>query len=272
MLSAALIRVSGFVYEMQARLGSKDQVSYLSRLLKCGIGSRLNKELLEKIDLLRGLSNCDFGQLQSSCILRQHQKNSEILRKDDQSTDIFFVIEGEVIARSFSAEGKEVSFTTIKSGELFGEFSAVDGQPRSASIAATEDCLIAQMTSKDFRALVLTTPELGLRLAELLVAKSRRLSQRIFEFGTMPVRLRVQRELVRLYDSREARINDNLIQPAPSHYEIATRIATHREAVSRELGHLVSENIIELGKRRIKICDIDRLRLISRNDSFSDVL
>ena len=173
---------------------------------------------------------------------------------------------------ALEAEGKEVSFTTIKSGELFGEFSAIDGQPRSASIAATEDSLIAQMTSKDFRELVLTTPELGLRLVELLVAKSRRLSQRIFEYGTMPVRLRVQRELVRLYDSRDARTNGNLIQPAPSHYEIATRIATHREAVSRELGHLVSENIIELGKRRIKVCDIDRLRLVSRNDNFSDAL
>ncbi len=230
----------------------------------------MNKELLQKIDLLRGLDHCDYDQLKNRCSLRQHKKNSEILRKNDDSTDIFFVIEGEVIARSFSEEGKEVSFTTIKSGELFGEFSAIDGQPRSASIAAMEDSLIAQMTSKDFRELVLTTPELGLRLVELLVAKSRRLSQRIFEYGTLPVRLRVQRELVRLYDSRDGRTGGNLIQPAPSHYEIATRIATHREAVSRELGHLVSENIIELGKRKIKIRDIDRLRLISRNDNFSD--
>ncbi len=232
----------------------------------------MNKELLQKIDLLRGLEHCDFDKLQTRCSLRQHKKNSEILRKNDDSTDIFFVIEGEVIARSFSEEGKEVAFTTIKSGELFGEFSAIDGQPRSASIAATEDCLIAQMTSKDFRELVLTTPELGLRLVELLVAKSRRLSQRIFEYGTLPVRLRVQRELVRLYDSRDAKASDDLIQPAPSHYEIATRIATHREAVSRELGHLVAENIIELGKRKIKIRDIDRLRSISRNDNFSDAL
>ncbi len=232
----------------------------------------MNKELLQKIDLLRGLEHCDYDWLQDRCSLRQHKKNTEILRKNDDSTDIFFVIEGEVIARSFSEEGKEVSFTTIKSGELFGEFSAIDGQPRSASIATTEDSLIAQMTSRDFRELVLTTPELGLRLVELLVAKSRRLSQRIFEYGTLPVRARVQRELVRLYDSRDAQTSDNLIHPAPSHYEIATRIATHREAVSRELGHLVSENIIELGKRKIKIRDIDRLRLISRNDNFSDAL
>lgn len=232
----------------------------------------MNKELLQKIDLLHGLEHCDYDWLQDRCRLRQHKKNAEILRKNDDSTDIFFVIEGEVIARSFSEEGKEVSFTTIRSGELFGEFSAIDGQLRSASIAATEDSLIAQMTSRDFRELVLTTPELGLRLVELLVAKSRRLSQRIFEYGTLPVRARVQRELVRLYDSRDAGTSDNLIQPAPSHYEIATRIATHREAVSRELGHLVSENIIELGKRKIKVRDIDRLRLISRNDNFSDAL
>ena len=234
--------------------------------------TRLNKELLQRIDLLRGLAHCDFDQLQNSCSLRQYQKNSEILRKDDHSTDIFFVIEGEVVARSFSEEGKEVSFVTIKSGGLFGEFSAIDGQPRSASISATEDSLIAQMTSKDFRGLVTATPELGLRLVELLVAKTRKLSQRIFEYGTLPVRTRVQRELVRLYESREAEANGNLIHPAPSHYEIATRIATHREAVSRELGQLVSEDIIELGKRKIHILDIGKLREISGSDSFSDEL
>jgi len=234
--------------------------------------TRLNKELLQRIDLLRGLAHCDFDQLQNSCSLRQYQKNCEILRKDDHSTDIFFVIEGEVVARSFSEEGKEVSFVTIKNGGLFGEFSAIDGQPRSASISATEDSLIAQMTSKDFRGLVTATPELGLRLVELLVAKTRKLSQRIFEYGTLPVRTRVQRELVRLYESREAEANGNLIHPAPSHYEIATRIATHREAVSRELGQLVSEDIIELGKRKIHILDIGKLREISGSDSFSDEL
>lgn len=216
--------------------------------------------LVDSIELFKGVANLQDAAISDRCHWHRYPKGSQILSSDEHSTDIFFIVRGEVVVRSFSADGKEVSYTEIGSGGLFGEFSAIDGKPRSASVDAIDDCLIARMPSAEFRSLLLDHSAVGLRLVELLVAKNRILTQRIFEYGTLPVRARIQQELLRLSAAAAEGANQFEIDPAPTHYEIATRIATHREAVSRELNLLAIEKIIQIDRRRIRILDLERLR------------
>lgn len=50
------------------------------------------------------------------------------------------------------------------------------------------------------------------------------------------------------------------IGPAPTHYEIAARIGSHREAVTRELNELEAAGLIELGRGRIAVKSVAALR------------
>lgn len=220
------------------------------------------------IELFKGLESLDRSAISEICHWHRFPNKSQILSIEEHSADVFFVVRGTVLARSFSEEGKEVSYNEIGAGGIFGEFSAIDGKQRSASVDAIEDCTIATMTSADFRQLVRENGELGLRLAELLVTKNRVLTQRIFEYGTLPVRARIQNELLRLCDSVVVQSNQCTINPAPTHYEIATRIATHREAVSRELNVLAAEKIIEIDRRKIRVLDVARLREMNNGGHF----
>ena len=112
----------------------------------------------------------------------------------------------------------------------------------------------------DFRGLIASHPELGLRLAEHLVQKIRIYTNRIFEFSTMDVRHRICAELMRMVGDGQHDGIRCTIEPAPSHYQIATRLSTHREAVSRELASLASQGILEAGRQKITVLDIPRLR------------
>lgn len=225
-----------------------------------------SESLIESIDLFKGVPGLEPEALASLCHWQRYPRKQQILSSQDVNTDVFFVVRGSVLARSYSLEGKEVSYNDIGQGGIFGEFSAIDGKPRSASVDTIEDCLIARMKSEDFRRLLGENSALGLRLAELLVEKTRALTQRIFEYGTLPVRERIQRELLRLCDGSSSKMQQIVIDPAPTHYEIATRIATHREAVSRELNQLAFNNIIEVDRRRIKVLDIGKLREFQRDN------
>ena len=218
------------------------------------------KNLAERIELFRDVDGLDSKAIADRCRWQKVPKNHQILYKDDLTSDIFFIVEGVVSVRSYSAEGKEVNYVDIGEGGLFGEFSAIDGKPRSASVETIQDTVIARMTSKQFRALILAHAELGLKVAELLVGKTRSLTQRMFEYGTLTVPQRVQHELLRLCDAEGVETGPCTIEPAPTHYEIASRIATHREAVSRELNNLVSAGLIEVGRKRISVKDVERLR------------
>ncbi|CAN5247845.1 hypothetical protein BH10PSE6_BH10PSE6_38960 [soil metagenome] len=48
----------------------------------------------------------------------------------------------------------------------------------------------------------------------------------------------------------------------PTHYEIAARIGSNREAVTREFSRLELEKVLEIGRRSIRIVDMRRLKVI----------
>jgi CRP-like cAMP-binding protein len=83
----------------------------------------------------------------------------------------------------------------------------------------------------------------------------------VFEVSALAVRERVRRELVRLAATIGRPDGHGVtISPAPTHYEIAARIGSHREAVTREVNRLELEKLLEVGRRSIRITDLRRLK------------
>src|SRR5260370_30211743 len=130
----------------------------------------------------------------------------------------------------------------MHAGDIFGEFSAVDRLPRSASIVALSDCLMARMPSAKFFEVLRSHADIAVRLVELLVFKIRKMSERVFEVSALGVRERVRRELLRLATAGQAFRNGVVVQPAPTHYEIAARIVSHPQAVAAGLNRLHAES------------------------------
>jgi hypothetical protein len=50
------------------------------------------------------------------------------------------------------------------------------------------------------------------------------------------------------------------ISPAPTHADLASRKGSHREAVTREMRSLTSQNIIRTGRRKLEFLDLSRLQ------------
>ena len=220
--------------------------------------------LLYLVELFTDLSVEQTNEIGNMCDWTRVKKGAEVISQKNQSNDVYFVVEGRVAAKGYSVEGKEVTYAEIARGEIFGEFSAIDEAPRSASIEALEESYLARMSPADFRSLITTYPPVALKLAELLVGKNRYLTNRMFEFSTMAVSQRICAELLRMAD--QSNEEDNLISPAPSHYDIATRLSTHREAVSKEIASLSRAGIVESGRKFIKILDVARLREMTSFD------
>ena len=77
----------------------------------------------------------------AACVpVRSFEKGSEIIGEHEDTTDVFFILAGMVRVTSFTSAGREVIFSDVPSGGVFGEFSAVDRLPRSTSVVALTDC------------------------------------------------------------------------------------------------------------------------------------
>jgi len=194
----------------------------------------------------------------------QRQAGQIIIGYGDRTSDVYLVLEGTLRAELHSPSGREIILGDLGPGELVGEFSALDDQPRSATVVATTDCVIACLPASSFRKAVFATPESAEWMARRLVGRIRLLDERIFELNALAVRSRLHCELLRL--SLTAGIADNraAIAPAPTHGELAARIGTHREAVTRELQYLSQTEIVDSSRRELVVNDVAALAEIVR--------
>lgn len=187
-----------------------------------------------------------------------------VIGHQDRTTDVFFVLEGSLRVELYSLNGREISLADLGPGDSFGEFAAIDGQPRSATVAATGACTLACVSDEAFRRIVLGTPENAEWLAKRLVARVRLQTERIFELNALAVRSRLHCELLRLCLDAGVSQNAALIAPGPTHAQLAARIGTHREAVTRELQYLHKQGIIVQTGRELRINDVAELAEIVR--------
>ena len=135
------------------------------------------------IAILAGLSPDALARIQQSCNWRRYESGEPIVEYLDRSDDVFFITEGEAKVIIYSIAGKVVSFSDLRAGDTFGEYPALDGRPRSASVEARTSCLVAALPGAEFWRLLETEPSVMQALLKQLVGTVRRLSTRVYEFS-----------------------------------------------------------------------------------------
>jgi CRP-like cAMP-binding protein len=167
-----------------------------------------------------------------------------------------------------SEGGRKIVLRDLGPGELFGELAIVDGLPRSADAVALAPSQLAVLSCTEFKTLIGEEPQVGLWMANQMANIVRDLSERAFALSTLPVSTRIHVELLRLAASIGRKVDNDdtiFIQLMPTHAEIAARIGTHREAVSRELALLSQEGLVKQVRRSLTISSLARLKHRQRN-------
>jgi CRP/FNR family transcriptional regulator, cyclic AMP receptor protein len=200
--------------------------------------------------------------ISSKCKWRWYKPGQYIFSQNDESRDVFFIVQGTVRIASYSSLGKQVGFRDLTVGQCFGDLAAIDGLPRSATATAVSDAYLASMSVEAYWQDLMSYPQLAGACLKRLANLVRALSDRVIEYSLVPVPGRIALELLRLAQRRLQEDNSAMIDPAPTHAEIASRVATHREAVTKELRRLASSGVIVQKGRKIFITDVNALRSI----------
>lgn len=218
------------------------------------------KFTLSGIDLFSGLPSPDLDAIAERCRWRRYAPDQQIIGHQDETNDVFFIAHGRVRVTVYSGSGKEVSFRDLGVGKSIGELSAIDGAPRSANVIALTESVLASIPTDAFRKILRDHSEVSTEMMRYLVDLVRKLSDRVVEFSVLAVRNRIHSELLRLALEKGDDGNTATLSPAPRHADIASRVATHREAVTRELNALAGDGLIERQPGALIIADVSRLK------------
>lgn len=219
---------------------------------------------LAGIELLAALPPEELRTLEQRCRWRRHRAGEQILDRESESRDLFFVVSGRVRVVIFSASGREVFYAFIEAGDYFGELSAIDGEPRSAAVIAVDDCVLCAMSSEIFNALVARHPEVAVAVLRRLTRIIRTSDERIYELTTLGAVQRVYRLLLQLARPDAAIPGHWSIATAPTQQSIAAQVGTTRETVARALSQLAGAGVVRRRGKKLVVDDYARLEALSR--------
>jgi CRP/FNR family transcriptional regulator, cyclic AMP receptor protein len=192
---------------------------------------------------------------------RSYRRNMSVLNEGDTTGRVVVLIEGRVKATYFTEDGKEVLLAIREPGDLLGEFSALDGEPHSASAIALEPVEALVLSAEDFRGFLADNPRVSLYLLESLTRRLRDADAKRVEFLAYDSVGRVARRLVELADrfGRDAEDGETQITVKLTQEELAGWAGCSREAASKALQALRARGWVETHRRGVTILDLDAL-------------
>ncbi len=215
--------------------------------------------LEDRFGCLTGLSGDARTTLLAHSKTTRVRRGQNLLARGERSSQVYVLVEGRLHVVLYSTSGREVSLRDLTEGDIFGELAAIDGEERCANIVAASDARLLTFTRADFRSAIHSSPEAADWLLQRLAGQVRRLTEKVFELSVLNTTARLHSELLRL--GRSASASGRLeIFPAPTHAELANRIGTTREVVTREMRVLSERRIIRNRSRRLEFLNLAELQ------------
>lgn len=214
---------------------------------------------LADIDLLSGLKPAELKKIEKSASFKQYTDHEQIIDRQSETSDVFFIVEGDVRVVNYSLSGREITLDDLSGGDYFGELAALDGRPRSASVMTLTDSLVASLPKGQFLALLERHPSVAMKVIRRLTDIVRAATDRIMDLSTLAANNRVHADLLRLAKDNIKGDNEAEISPIPMHSDIASRASTTRETVARVLSDLARHGVVERRKEMLLVMDVEQL-------------
>ena len=216
-----------------------EKIGYLSAV---DLFSDFTAEQMEEIDHATRMKTCKTGR---------------IFYTPGETGEVLFILKkGSVQIYRMSPEGRKLVIARLPPYSFFGEMSCIGQGMYDTFAVASEESLVCTMSRSDVERLILSRPQVALRILEAVgkrvVEAERQLEEMAFK-GLIPrLALLLLRETV-----------DDEVRGL-SHQDIAERLGVYRETITSALNELKSAGIIDIGRKRITVIDHARLNRAAR--------
>ncbi|RCG21868.1 Crp/Fnr family transcriptional regulator [Sphaerisporangium album] len=214
-------------------------------------------------EFLSLLTADEIADLTAAGRKRRWDRGATVMAEGDTADWVLVLTSGRVKVSSHTAGGTEVVLAIRGPGALLGEMSGISDEPRSGTVTALEP--VEGVVVRDFAAFLHEHGRVAVLLLRLLVGRLRDSDRKRIEYGAFDTTGRVATRLVELAERFGEPTNGGVKVALPlSQDELAGWTGASREAVSKALRSLRDRGLIETGRRRVVIYDLEGLRRRAR--------
>ena len=212
------------------------------------------REVLRTVPIFSELSDEDISSLAHLALRKRYPKDTVVFFENEEGDFFFTILEGRIKVTILGDDGREVILSVLGPGDFFGEMALLDNEPRSATAIAVEESELLSLHRSDFQSVLNDNKSITSALIRVLSARLRRANHQISTLALLDVYGRVARVIVDMAREEGKRLRDGRIAfRRATHQEIANRIGTTRETVTRMLKDLERQGLIHVEGKEIVV-------------------
>ena len=177
---------------------------------------------------------------------------------------IAIVIRGALRTSTLTAEGREVVFSMLQPGQVWGLVASIDGGGAIHDTRAHGKTEVLLLPRGALLSVLNARPRLYSHFLRLLCSRLRNAYNAVDDFALVPVRQRLARQLCNLaMASEQGRARHGNVELRFTQSEIALMLGAARPTVNRELRRLQEEGMLQVGYRTVAVKQFTRLSELS---------
>ncbi|WP_293177872.1 Crp/Fnr family transcriptional regulator [Oceanithermus sp.] len=188
-----------------------------------------------------------------------YRPGQTIFEAGDPGHALYLIRSGRVKISHCNLDGKEKVLAYLNPGEIFGEMSLVDEEPRSATATAVDEVTLHALYLEEYWGLVRRYPQVAHNLARILARRLREMNHEVEVLTFEEARGRIAYALLKLYRHRYGEPTARGRRMSLTHRELADLAGASRETATRVLNQFHERGLVRAESRVIEVLDVEGL-------------
>ena len=219
------------------------------------------EKYLKKTSLFNCLNGFQIARLGRAIAIKSHKKGALIFSEGDPASGFYIVAEGKVKVYKLSAQGKEYIMNVFSSGQTIAEVTVFSGKDYPAYAQAITNSTLLFLPKLQLLDILREHPEIALRMLAALSQRQRHFAEMIEDLSLRDVSCRLAKYLLNLSSQKKSNTFSLDMQKS----ELALKLATIPETLSRNLKKLKNKKLISFKADKITILNPESLRQLAEN-------
>ena len=216
---------------------------------------------LRRTALFGELDEATLAKLAARAVERRYERDEVLFIAGDEARGLYVIVEGSVRAFRESLDGREQVIHVERAGATVAEVPAFDDGAFPSTVAAEEPTAVLFIDKRDARRLCMEHPEIALAALKVMAGRLRRCAELVETLSLREVGQRLARFLLAEARAKGVRGDGRALRLTltQTNQQIASRIGSVREVVSRALARLQHDGLVSHEGRTLTIPDESKL-------------
>ncbi len=216
--------------------------------------------IIRKAPLFSALDDDASHALRASMVALKLNKGQILFKEGQEGDRLYVVVHGKIKLGTTSADGRENLLSILGPGEMFGELSLFDPEPRTSTATAVTDVRLVSLAHDAVIGLVTSSPQTSLELLRRLAQRLRKSNEVLADLVFADVPGRVAKAIMDLGERFGVQKEDGLhVNHDLTQEELAQLVGASRETVNKALADFAARGWVKLEPRAVLVTDVERV-------------